>query len=207
LPLLHHEALTDALDNPDLEERLVVTPLLTEDQVGESSIDLRLGTDFLLLRRTVSAGIDLADPGLEQQLEDIYEAVSVELGGAVWLHPQQFVLGSTFEFVRIPPTCAAYVLGRSSWGRLGLLVATAVMIHPGFTGAITLELENVGDSPIKLYPGLKIAQLAVHALPDATAYSYARKYQSPTGPQASRLAKEQDELTRIMSLGDALQTP
>jgi deoxycytidine triphosphate deaminase len=140
-------------------------------------------------------------------LDDLYEPDNVPLGEGLWLHPHQFVLGTTLEFIRIPLTCAAYVLGRSSWGRLGLLVATAVMIQPGFSGAITLELENVGESPIKLYPGLKIAQLAVHSLPDETQYPYRKKYLSPTGPQASRLIGKQDEPTKVKKLGDALRTP
>jgi dCTP deaminase len=205
--LLHHEALVSALSEGDLADRLIVTPLLQDNQIGESSIDLRLGTEFLLLRRTLRPGVDLGDPALEQELEYLYEPSSVLLGDGIWLHPQQFVLGSTLEFIRIPPSCGAYVLGRSSWGRLGLLVATAVMIHPGFSGAITLELENVGDSPIRLYPGLKIAQLAVHSLPSQTSHPYQRKYQSPTGPQASRLVKERDELEKIRALGEALRTP
>jgi dCTP deaminase len=206
MTLLQHEALEAAM-HADLEERLVVTPLLDERQVGESSIDLRLGTDFLLLRRTLRGGVDLHDQNLRSRLADLYEALSVPLGEGLWLHPQQFVLGATLEFVRLPPTLAAYVLGRSSWGRLGLLVATAVLVQPGFSGALTLELVNAGDSAIRLYPGLRIAQLAVHSLSGKTAHSYARKYQSPIGPQATLLASEHAELERVIKLGDSLRTP
>lgn len=108
------------------------------------------------------------------------------------MHPQQFVLGATCEFLRLPSHLGAYVLGRSSWGRLGLLVATAVMIQPGFSGCITLELVNAGDSPIRLFPGLKVAQLAVHSTAGSTAHAYSDtggSYRSPTGPQAGRLTK------------------
>jgi dCTP deaminase len=204
--LLHKEALEEAM-KATLDERLIVSPLLDASQIGEASIDLRLGTDFLLLRRTLRGGVDLADPNLQAQLDDLYEAISIPLGEGLWLHPQQFVLGATLEFIRLPPTMGAYLLGRSSWGRLGLLVATAVMVQPGFSGALTLELVNEGDSAIKLYPGLKIAQLAVHLLPSETLHPYANKYQSPTGPQATQLGKESDELARIIKLGESLRTP
>lgn len=209
LTLLHHEALAEAMKVEDIDQRLVVTPLLDRAQIGEASIDLRMGTEFLLLRRTLRAGVDVdVDP--QEQIDELYDRITVPLGEGLWLHPQQFALGSTLEFIRLPPTVGAYVLGRSSWGRLGLLVATAVMVHPGFSGSLTLELVNEGESPIRLYPGLKIAQLAVHSLPDATEHSYATpgvSYRSPTGPQAARLAKDKAELERIKKLGDALSTP
>lgn len=207
MTLLHHEALIDALQATDFDERLVVTPLLDDGQVGEASIDLRLATEFLLLRRTLQAGIDVGDPDLESQVAELYERIAVPIGEGLWLHPQQFVLGATFEFVRVPPTLGAYVLGRSSWGRLGLLVATAVTVQPGFAGSLTLELVNAGDSPIRLYPGLKIAQLSVHALPGKTQFIKANPtYRSPTGPQPAKLEKEARELDRIRRLGDALAT-
>lgn len=207
MTLLHHEALLEALnEGSDFDKRLVVAPLLDEEQVGEGSIDLRLGTDFLLLRRTVQAGVDVGDPNLQAQLDGLYDRVAVPLGEGLWLHPQQFVLGATLEFLRVPPTLGAYILGRSSWGRVGLLVATAVVVQPGFAGALTLELVNAGDSPIKLYPGLKIAQLTVHSLAGKTVFAKSPTYRAPTRPQAARLAKEQDELVRIKKLGEALTT-
>jgi dCTP deaminase len=196
--------LSHGLGDDDLDKRLIVTPLLDPAQVGEASIDLRLGTEFLLLKRTLRPGVDIADD-LQPQVNELYE--SVPLGEGLWLHPQQFALGSTFEFIRLPMQMGAYVLGRSSWGRLGLLVATAVMVQPGFSGSLTLELVNGGDSPVKLFPGLKIAQLAVHSLSEGAALAYEGRYRSPTGPQAARLDREQDELARIQELGNALSRP
>lgn len=205
MTLLHHEALIDALSNCEIDKRLVVTPLLEQSQIGEASVDLRLGTEFLLLRRTLQAGIDVGNNNFQAQVDELYEKIVIPLGDGLWLHPQQFVLGATFEFLRLPSTLGAYVLGRSSWGRLGLLVATAVMVQPRFAGSLTLELVNEGDSPIRLYPGLTIAQLAVHSLsaemefvkPDSN-------YLAPTRPQAARLAKEQVALERIIKLGETL---
>lgn len=203
--MLHYEALKDALEAKDWDHRLVVTPLLDRSQVTEASIDLRLGTEFLLLRRTLRGGVDIADADLQSRVDELYESRHVQFGDGLWLHPQQFVLGATLEFVRLPPTLGAYVLSRSSWGRLGLLVATAVMVQPRFAGSLTLELVNAGDSPIRLYPGLKIAQLVVHALPNVMAFEKAeQQYSRPTGPQPARLTREQDEQTKLRLLGEAL---
>ena len=214
MALLHHEALQEVLDETDdWDKRLVVTPLLDGDQIGEASIDLRLGTDFLLLRRTLRSGVEIAleengdevtEDQLQARVDSLYDQRTVAFGEGLWLHPQQFALGATLEFVRIPPTLGAYVLSRSSWGRLGLLVATAVMVQPRFTGALTLELVNAGDSPIKLYPGVKIAQLAVHSLPGTMEFEKKRSYEWPTGPQAAKLGSDQKQLRKIRELGDVL---
>ncbi len=205
--LLQNEALEDALRRSSLPERLIVTPLLERSkQVGESSIDVRLGTEFLIVKRTYGAGLD---PGSQPQVavDETHERLTVELGQAFWLHPQQFVLGATLEYIRIPNWLGGYVIGRSSWGRVGLLPATAIMIQPGFTGNLTLELVNEGQSPIALYPGSRIAQLALHTLQKPTAKTYTKsdsKYQAPIGPQAARLSAEKNEIDRVRVVADAL---
>src|SRR4051812_47730326 len=126
MTLLHNEALRELMATTKaFEDRLLVTPLLDEAQVGEASIDLRLGTEFLLLRRTRQPGLDVDAPDFQVQVANLYERIVIPFGEGLWLHPQQFALGATLEFIRLPKTHGAYVLGRSSWGRLGLLVATA----------------------------------------------------------------------------------
>jgi dCTP deaminase len=201
--LLHNEALTKAMRRPSLDDRLVVMPLLEDKQVTEASVDLRLGPEFILLRRTDESGLDAADQP-QAVAERMHARVNVEIGQALWLHPGQFVLGATLEFLRIPADLAAYVLGRSSWGRVGLIPATAIFVQPGFAGCLTLELVNHGESPIALYPGLRIAQLVVHALPSATEHAYGadddHKYVGPTGPQISHLAKEAHEIAHLHEL-------
>lgn len=189
-----------------IETRLVVTPLLKQTQIGAASIDLRLGPEFLVLRRTLKPGLDPA--ALSQaELDAMQERIVVPYGDAIWLHPGHFVLAGTLEYLRVPADLGAYVLGRSSWGRVGLIVATAIMVHPGFTGCLTLELVNDGDSPICLYPGSRIAQLAVHSLDGATKHPYGPegKYKAPIAPQASRLATESREIGRFKDLGNALR--
>jgi dCTP deaminase len=202
--VLQHEELRRLIgsDQP-YDSRLIVTPLLDPGQIGPASIDLRLGTHFQLLRRTVQPGVDLGADELPA-LEDLQERVDIPFGKKLWLQPRQFALGSTLEYLGLPPDLTAYVLGRSSWARVGLIVAMAVMVHPGFKGSLTLELVNDGDSAIALYPGARIAQLAVHRLADRTQQVYGAseaKYQTPLGPQTPRLAKERAEVERLERVG------
>jgi len=78
------------------------------------------------------------------------------------LHPGEFVIGITLEWLKFPFDLSGYVTGKSSWGRRGLIIETAAGIHPGFTGCLTLELANVGAAPIKLNPGMQICQIFLH---------------------------------------------
>ncbi|MBI2855027.1 MAG: dCTP deaminase [Chloroflexi bacterium] len=145
-------------------KRLTITPLLEigrQVQKGSCSIDVRLGTHFLLQRR---ANIGLIEPGKAKSPADDFSVTRyvVPFGNKIVLHPKQFVLGSTLEYVRMPLDLGAYVVGRSSWGRVGLVVATAIGIHPGFRGVITFELSNLCEVPITLRPGRTIAQVFFH---------------------------------------------
>ncbi len=89
------------------------------------------------------------------------DRIYVPIGDFFVLHPRQFVLGETLEWIHLSPTECAFVTSRSSWGRDGLVIATAIGVHPTYTGILTLELTNVGEIPLKLYPGLAIAQLFI----------------------------------------------
>ncbi len=204
MTLLKHEDLRSAIFCRDAADALVLTPLLDDAQITEATIDLRLGTEFYVLRRTLKSGLD---PKVQSQAEidDLHERIVVPIGESIWLHPGHFLLAATLEYLRIPRDLAAYVLGRSSWGRVGLIVATAIMIQPGFAGSLTLELVNDGDSPIRLYPGTRIAQLAVHALDGPTAFEPEGKYKAPTGPQPSRLAKEAHEIAKFERVKEAVE--
>jgi dCTP deaminase len=207
MSVLGREEINLALDEQDLDRRLVLTPLLDRSQVGRGAVDLRLGTEFLLLRRTQRPGLDPAINS-QQDVEDLQERVIVPFGEKLWLHPRHFVLAATLEFIGLPSHLSAYVVGRSSWGRLGLMVATAVYVHPGFRGCLTLELVNEGDSPICLTPGSRIAQLVVHRLenPAERVDQEPEKYHAPVRPQASRLSGEAQEFARLDELGDHLRS-
>ena len=88
----------------------------------------------------------------------------VPFGGTFVLHPRSFVLAITLEWIRMTRRHGGYVMGKSSWGRRGLVIETAPGVHPGFSGCLTLELANVGEIPIELTPGARICQLFVHVL-------------------------------------------
>lgn len=198
----------DRLNETDPSRRLWITPLLDEDeQLGRGAVDLRLGTEFLMLQRFQRAGLE---PSKDNQivLDEMQEQVIVPVGEELWLHPHQFVLAATLEYLGIPDDVSACVVGRSSWGRLGLLVATAIFVHPGFRGCLTLELVNEGEAPIRLSPGMRIAQLTLEQLlqPAPPEKERPDKYRAPVGPQASQLASEAKEFDRLTKLGKRLRS-
>ena len=197
MALLRHEALESAIYDEDLSERLVVMPMLDKKkQIGPASVDVRLGTLFRSVKRVDGSGIDANSDRLEQLLES-RDPISIAYGVPLWLHPGQFILGTTLEYLKFPDRLGGYVVGRSSWGRIGLLVATAIMIQPGFEGCLTLELVNHGESPIALYAGSRIAQIAVHSLDEPTDFAYNGEYDRFHGPEVARLKKELPELEHL----------
>ena len=163
--MLSKKAIEALLDSKDPNQRLVITPLVDRDQqVGPASVDVRLGNEFVLINR--QTGLVAIDPVQRTQLtENIpkYQTrIRVAFGRGFYLHPNDFCLATTLEYIALPHDVGAYVIGRSSWGRLGLIIATATAVGPGFRGTIVLELANVGTVPIVLYPMMRIAQLVLH---------------------------------------------
>jgi dCTP deaminase len=139
--------------------------------VQPASIDLRLGDTFRVFHNHRASAIDLRDPP-----RDLTEEVVVAPGESFVIHPGEFCLGRTLEWVELPDDVLARVEGKSSLGRLGLIVhATAGFVDPGWKGTLTLEFANLTRIPIKLAPGLAIAQLSFMGL-DAPAL---RPYGSP----------------------------
>jgi dCTP deaminase len=167
--ILKADAIADLLKNPpdDPNERLLVRPTPTMERLRESgaaSLDLRLGTWFVTLPRKRFTHLDLLDelkPG-EPDAAKLAKTHYVPFHKHFILHPKDFVLAVTLEWVRMPDKLAGYVVGRSSWGRRGLIIATAAGVHPGFTGCLTLELSNVGEVPLALVPGITICQMFFH---------------------------------------------
>jgi len=152
-----------------------------------SSFDVRIDRFFRLFDNHKYAYIDPAEP--QQELTRFIEVAPDE---PFILHPGEFVLGSTYEFVKLPDNVAARLEGKSSLGRLGLVThSTAGFVDPGFNGHVTLELSNMATLPIKLWPGMKIGQLCFFQLssPSETPYGsakYLNRYQGQRGPTASR---------------------
>ena len=150
------------------DKRLIITPLLDPDTQIEkngASVDVRLGSHFVIQRRTNISYIDPADEVKRETEQPLIESrIVIPLGKHFVLHPNQFALGGTMEYLKFPPDLSGYLIGKSSWGRLGLVIATAVGIHPNFRGIVTLELRNMGEVPFYLRPGLRIAQIFFHTL-------------------------------------------
>ncbi|QXG77559.1 dCTP deaminase [Modestobacter sp. L9-4] len=155
--------------------------------VQPSSIDVRLDRYFRVFNNARYTHID---PALQQ--DDLTTAVEPSGDDPFVLHPGEFVLGSTLEVVHVPDDLAARLEGKSSLGRLGLLThSTAGFVDPGFSGHITLELSNVANLPITLWPGMKIGQLCLFQLSSPAEHPYGSavygsRYQDQRGPTPSR---------------------
>jgi len=187
------------LSDRDIKERLfkakdlVVDPLDNPElQIQPASIDLRLGHDFLVFK---NAHVPYIDPKNTSNLDQFTERLSVADGEKFIMHPGEFALGTTHEWLELPDDLVARVEGRSSLGRLALVVhATAGFIDPGFKGHITLELSNLGRVPVALTPGMRVSQIAIYKMssPAERPYGEARgsKYQGQRGPTASRIGQD-----------------
>jgi dCTP deaminase len=184
-------------------ERLVVTPILDQDaQISQSSaaIDIRLGTKFIVPQKANVPYIDIGEQTFLEKFADSVETIYIPYGKSLTLHPGHFVLGNSFEYFHFPPNLSGYVVTRSSWGRLGLVVATAIGIHPGFFGVLCLELSNSGEVPISLYPGLAIAQVFFHEVTAApTDIRAPSAYLGATEVELSQLSPHQ-EITKLKKL-------
>lgn len=170
------------------ENRIDVTPLLSHRQIADGAVDVRLGNEFIVIRKTAFPGLDVGQKGvISRQMGQYQERHKIDFGSQFVLHPNDLVLGSTLEYISLPEDVFAYVLSRSSWGRLGLLIATATAVNPGYKGCLTLELINLGEVPIVVYPGLPVAQLIFHP---AQGGKYEGRYTCPTGPGFSAVHQD-----------------
>jgi dCTP deaminase len=166
--------------------RITIDPL-DEARIQPSSVDLKLDRLFRVFRNHTTGVIDV-----KEDLQELTELVQIPEDGVFMLHPGEFVLGSTFERVALGDDLVGRLDGKSSLGRLGLLIhSTAGFIDPGFDGHITLELSNVASLPITLYPGMRIGQISFLAMTTAADHPYGTgplgsKYQGQRGPTPSR---------------------
>ena len=155
--------------------------------IQPSSVDVRLDRFFRVFE---NHKYEVIDPSIEQP--DLTREVAVAPSDHFILHPGEFVLASTYEVITLPDDIAGRLEGKSSLGRLGLLThSTAGFIDPGFSGHITLELSNVANLPVKLYPGMKIGQLCLIKLSSSAEHPYGSalygsRYQGQRGPTPSK---------------------
>lgn len=177
---------------------LVIHPVIDlARQIGPASIDVRLSTRFQSQRTTSLIQVDLmgSKDQIERDMLRTVEDFTIDPTEPYVLHPGDFALSCTFEYVEIPSDLVAHLEGRSSWARKGLQVhATAGFIDPGFRGTITFELSNVSKMPIELYPMLRVGQLAFYHLDEPTALLYGKKklskYQNDLGPGPTQVHKD-----------------
>jgi dCTP deaminase len=180
--ILSDRSLRDAIDCG----RIVIDPF-DPSTIQPSSIDVRVDRLFRVFRNYTRGVLDV-----KEDLSELTELVEVPPEGVFMLHPGEFVLGSTLERVEVPDDLVARIDGKSSLGRLGLLIhSTAGFVDPGFMGHITLELSNVANLPITIYPGMKIGQISFMQMTTAADAPYGRgakgsKYQGQRGPTPSR---------------------
>ena len=168
------------------EGRIRIEPF-EQDLMQPSSLDVRVDRYFRVFRNSRYPYIDV-----KARQEELTELVEVTGDEAFILHPGEFVLGSTLERVTLPDDLVARLEGKSSLGRLGLLIhSTAGFIDPGWDGHVTLELSNVANLPITIYPGMKIGQISFVQLTEPAERPYGSagigsKYQGQRGPTPSR---------------------
>jgi dCTP deaminase len=180
------------------EQRIVIEPY-DESLLQPSSVDVRVDRFFRVFHNARYAYIDVKEPQ-----EDLTELVEIDDERPFILHPGEFVLGSTLERIVLPDDLVARLEGKSSLGRLGLLIhSTAGFIDPGWDGHVTLELSNVANLPITIYHGMKIGQISFMQLSEATDHpdgsgDLGSKYQGQMGPTPSRYWQNFD-VTRTKS--------
>jgi len=179
--------LSDRTIREELEKGRIVIDPLGEGCIQPSSVDLHIDRFFRVFRNHTMGHIDV-----KQDLEDLTELVEIGEEDVFILHPGEFVLGSTSERVALPDDLVARLEGKSSLGRLGLLIhSTAGFVDAGWDGHLTLELSNVANLPITLYPGMKIGQISFLQMTTAADQPYGSgvlgsKYKGQRGPTPSR---------------------
>ena len=183
--------LSDKTIKEYLEEgKIVIDPLKDEQQIQPSSVDMRLGDEFKVFKVIRKPYIDPKD---EEDIADYMESSTVPEGEAFIIHPNEFALATTQEYVKVPDDLVARVEGRSSMGRLGVTMhVTAGYVDPGFEGRITLEISNIGAMPVALYPGQRVCQLVFETMttPAELPYGHPKrnsKYMKQLKPESSRV--------------------
>jgi len=166
--------------------RIIIEPF-DDNSVQPSSIDVRISNLFRVFRNFTERVIDV-----KHDMATLTEPIEIAPEGVFILHPGEFVLGSTLERIGVPDDLVGRIEGKSSLGRLGLIIhSTAGFIDAGFDGHITLELANVASLPITLYPGMKIGQVSFMQMSTPAERPYGKgatgsKYQGQRGPTPSR---------------------
>jgi len=199
--LLHREELTSSLHSGD-PDSLFIEPILDEDcQIGATTIDLRLGYDFLVSIMTRRPSVDLSyDDHSYRRIGSHFQETRRDLGDSFVLYPNQIVLSTTLEYIALPRDVFADVATRSSFNRLGIQVANS--LQPGYRGCASLELCNHGHTPIELVVGSRIVQARFYRLPNEHEYlrqGLPRKYLANVRPLVAQTDGD-EELERLADI-------
>jgi dCTP deaminase len=180
--------LSDASIREEIKKGNLIIDPFDEQFLQPSSYDVMLAPQFRTFQNHKISFVDV------RKRRDITDLVDVGEDGEFMIHPGQFVLGNTVERFSIPKHLAGKLEGRSSLGRLGLIIhATAGYVDPGFSGQLTFEISNISGLPIKLYSGMRVAQICFFRMTGDVLRPYGKagnKYQGQTGPTASRVWKD-----------------
>lgn len=184
------------------EGDLVVSPLLSHAQIGAASIDLRIGNVVLMVRARDTSHVD-PEPSkhfalgertheAEVKFRQKHERYEIPFKSPFLLHSGSLALVPTFEWLQLPRNLHGSITARSTWAREGLSIATATFIEPGYQGIATLELANLGQIPIALYPGLRVAQIAFMEVKGDTQRPYKGQFDLSFEPRQGTIAPRDD---------------
>lgn len=186
--------LSDATIRSEIESGNLVIKPYEERNIQPSSYDIRLSNEFRVFKSVHKPYIDVRD----KNTQEITELITVDDEQGIILHPGEFLLASSIEYFEFPDNIVGQLEGRSSLGRLGLIVhSTAGYFDPGFKGTATLEVTNLSRMPVKVYPKIRIGQFVFYYMDKPAERPYGSeglhsKYQKQTGPVASRIENDFD---------------
>jgi dCTP deaminase len=193
--ILSRDEIQKRMNLPDTSTtKLWIEPLLRQDQLGEVTLDLRVGYDFLVPILTRKPYIGLVEEDFDfRSIESYFQTTRREIGDRFVLYPSQVVLATTLEYVALPPDVYADILPRSSYARLGMHFGT--MMQPGYRGCFPLELSNTSNNPIELVVGSRVVQARFFEVDNSSNYANQvepRKYFGNTRPVVSRAYRDAD---------------
>jgi dCTP deaminase len=180
------------------DNELIIKPLLSNEQFGEISLDLRLGSDFLVSIQGREPFIDTTGDSYSRPISSFFQETKRLIGESFYLHPHQTVLCSSLEYLKLPNNIFLTLSSRSSYSRLGLSISA--IVQPGYCGCIPIELTNNSNNPIKLLVGASILQARFFELSSDTNYfNTNRKYTCQVRPIASKISKD-EEIDKLLNL-------
>ena len=189
--LLSYDKIVKLLEDEG-ENGLFIDPLLSLEQIGAVSVDIRLGYDFLVSVNTRTPFISTSGISETRSIASYFQSTRRDVGDSFLLYPGQLVITTSLEYVRLPRDVYADILTRSSYNRLGIRVST--MLQPGFRGCISLEIVNDSNNAIELIVGSRMFQMRLHKLDEALDYGdhNTRKYYGNVNPSPSKANEDKD---------------